>query len=365
MTDSNRAKIKQLTDEGKTPSEIAIILGLTPNNVRVALCQVRKSMMTNAIVTTKAVVKAIKPKKAKAVVKPIISEPVVVKPVEVSDDLNTYIPPDEPNYISRKLFGKMKDVNFIESLYDNRYSGENPRFPLLIGETGSGKNMLIRKFCHKKRLPYMRIELTGQTTPDELLGQLVPQETEGIAWVDGWLTKFAKYGGVLVLDEVNMANSDILSALHSIMDKERRLTLTLHNGEVIYAHQDFWVIGTMNPENYDGTKPLNQAFADRFKTINLQYSDDVEKHMGLPEKFLELVSKLRVRPEITTPIGTRTLANYRDDLKHFGLDASNYMFLNRFNPSERVVVEEVMHLMESGEPEIIAEDDGNGNTDNF
>ena len=41
---------------------------------------------------------------------------------------------------------------------------------LLIGETGTGKTSIIRRLAYQLNKPYVRVNMTGFTTPDELIG---------------------------------------------------------------------------------------------------------------------------------------------------------------------------------------------------
>jgi len=41
---------------------------------------------------------------------------------------------------------------------------------LLIGETGTGKTSILKDIAYKRKQPYIRINLNGYTSPDELIG---------------------------------------------------------------------------------------------------------------------------------------------------------------------------------------------------
>ena len=252
--------------------------------------------------------------------------------------------PQHNGYIPRKLYGKKTDIEIMEAIY-------NERTPLLIiGETGVGKTASVRHFTFTKQLPYMRVNFNGAMTPEDLIGQYVPCEN-GFAWVDGVLTKFVRNGGVFVVDEINSGNAEILFFLHPLLDDERKLVLVQKDGEVIHAHKDFWLVATMN-RDYEGTKPLNLALQDRFKIIEFDYDSAVEKKLIADKFLLELAEKLRAshkKGELDTPISTRGLIYFEQDIKTFGRETAEQLFLNKFNPFERKAIVEVIDLMKTKE----------------
>ena len=273
--------------------------------------------------------------------------------IKIDESMNYLIPQMESEYISRKIRGK-NDLNVLQEAFDfnvANYNNKNTELhnPLLIGETGSGKTHFARYLAYKLKLPYKRVNLNGATTPEDLVGQFIPNGTERtFKWVDGWLTRFMRNGGIFVLDEINMAQADILAILNSALDRERTLILTQKDGEVIKAHPKFFCIATMNL-NYEGTKPLNEALKDRFNpTLEFDYDRKIESKLVSNHKILEFADKLRIsyaNSELITPISTRTLLFFERNIKTFGLDVAEEILFNRFDKMERKVVEEIWKTM--------------------
>ena len=135
---------------------------------------------------------------------------------------------------------------------------------LLVGETGTGKTSAIRYLAYKLGAPYVRVNMSGFTTPDELIGQ--KSVKNGHTYYEhGVVTEAMLSGAILVLDEINATAPDCLFVLHGLLDDDRRITLP--NGEIITPHPNFRVFATMNPEGYAGTRGLNHALLDRFSII--------------------------------------------------------------------------------------------------
>jgi MoxR-like ATPase len=153
---------------------------------------------------------------------------------------------------------------------------------LLVGQTGTGKNTILRYIAEKMgRTDVVRINLTGETTVEDLLGrvQLKDGNTQD---QDGNVTLGVRNGKVVILDEINACQPEVLFALQSLLDDDH--SLTLPNGEVVKAHKDFRVFATMNPNSgYVGTKSLNKAFMSRFGVVlEVDYVD--------PQTEVELLS---------------------------------------------------------------------------
>lgn len=138
---------------------------------------------------------------------------------------------------------------------------------LLVAETGTGKTSIIQDLADQADKPWVRFNLTGDTTVDEFVGKYTLRAGETV-WEDGILIQAMKNGHWLIVDEINVALPEILFALHSLLDDDRFVVVANHRGEVVRPHEDFRFFATMNPvEEYAGTKELNKAFQSRFTMI--------------------------------------------------------------------------------------------------
>ena len=68
----------------------------------------------------------------------------------------------------------------------------------------------------------------------------------------------------VILDELNLAPSEILEALNWLLDYNQE-TFIVETQTTIKAHPHFRIFATQNPtEGYGGRKQLSEAFKNRF-----------------------------------------------------------------------------------------------------
>ena len=93
-------------------------------------------------------------------------------------------------------------------------------------------------------------------------------------------------GSWIILDELNLAPSEVLEALNRLLDDNRELLIP-ETQEVISPHPSFQLFATQNPAGlYGGRKQLSLAFRNRFVELHV---DD------LPDDELETILCRRAR----------------------------------------------------------------------
>lgn len=205
-----------------------------------------------------------------------------------------------------------------EVIESARISVERDMPSLFIGETGTGKTMLIRELAKEHGTELIRINLTGQTTVDEILGKYLADPEKGTYWIDGLLTRAMREGLWVVLDEINMMLPEITARLHSLLDDDKMIVLTEKDGEIVRPHKNFRLFATINPSGeYGGTKELNRAFMSRFPIVSEVFASHKEAEI-LKErtdadlttvrtvvKFIKEVRKAKKEDKITFYPSTR------------------------------------------------------------
>ncbi|UJR34182.1 hypothetical protein I4U23_021588 [Adineta vaga] len=171
-------------------------------------------------------------------------------------------------------------------------------YPVLLqGETSVGKTSLIHWLASTTGNKCLRINNHEHTDLSEYLGTYTCSSTTGqLIFQDGPLIKAMRFGWWIILDELNLASSDILEALNRLLDDNRQLYLSETN-ELINAHERFQLFATQNPagEQYAGRKRLSRAFRNRFIELhfdNLPQNEleiIIEKKCQLPKSYSKLL----------------------------------------------------------------------------
>lgn len=134
----------------------------------------------------------------------------------------------------------------------------------LIGPKGVGKNTYIKHLADFFNGHVTEKGITVDIAKEELIGSNTLDKDSSVVFEASNVVKGAKRGDAICLDEVNMGNSAVLSGYHSMLDDRRYIEL--QDGTVVNVHENTRFFITMN-EGYQGTRPLNEAFADRFTKI--------------------------------------------------------------------------------------------------
>jgi nitric oxide reductase NorQ protein len=152
-----------------------------------------------------------------------------------------------------------------------------------IGPSGTGKTHIVYLVAELTQLPLWEINCGLQTSAYDLFGRYIGLGKEN--WIDGVITSWCRYGGILYLDEANMMKQDVATKLNPILDARGHMVLNEKDNELIPRHKDAYMIISMNPfsSEFTGTKPLNAAFRRRMSVwLNFDYMS-VDNHIDEQE----------------------------------------------------------------------------------
>ena len=147
------------------------------------------------------------------------------------------------------------------------------RYPVLIqGPTSAGKTSMVEYLARLTNHRFVRVNNHEHTDLQEYLGSYVTNPVDGkLVFREGILVEALRRGYWLVLDELNLAPTDVLEALNRLLDDNRELFVP-ELQETIRPHPDFLLFATQNPPGaYGGRKVLSRAFRNRF--LELQFED--------------------------------------------------------------------------------------------
>lgn len=177
----------------------------------------------------------------------------------------------------------------------------------LIGATASAKTSIIRYLAYLTNSGFQRVSLAGQTDTADIIGQYQAARVRGqYAWQDGTLLQAMRKGDYLLLDELNLAEPQILERLNSLLDTGR-IVISEHDNETyvradrydgmvsggeitandrafVRVHENFRIVAASNPVDvrHQGRTRLSLAFRNRFREIWMEEID-------APDELAEIV----------------------------------------------------------------------------
>lgn len=241
------------------------------------------------------------------------------------------------------------------------------RYPVLLqGPTSSGKTSLVKYLAALTGHEFVRINNHEHTDLQEYLGTYLTDSSGNLVFQEGMLVKAVRNGYWIVLDELNLAPSDVLEALNRLLDDNRELFVP-ELRETVQAHPDFMLFATQNPPTfYGGRKMLSRAFRNRFVEIHVdeipedELSTIVEKRCEIPQnyakKMVDVMKELQLFRQSSKVfsgkhgfITPRDLFRWAYRFKEFGCSYEDlardgyYLLAERLrDPDEKSVVRDVL-----------------------
>uniref|UniRef100_A0A1A9WWJ4 Midasin n=1 Tax=Glossina brevipalpis TaxID=37001 RepID=A0A1A9WWJ4_9MUSC len=159
------------------------------------------------------------------------------------------------------------------------------KFPVLLqGPTSAGKTSLIEYLAKRSGNYCLRINNHEHTDLQEYIGSYTADISGKLIFKEGVLVQAMRQGYWIILDELNLASTEILEALNRVLDDNRELFIP-ETQTVVRAHPNFMLFATQNPPGlYGGRKTLSRAFKNRF--IELHFSE-------IPRAELEIILEKR------------------------------------------------------------------------
>lgn len=192
---------------------------------------------------------------------------------------NPFTPKADPEYV------------FHESSRDVALWFMSPPEPLYIyGPTGAGKTSLIKNVACRLNYPVFEINAHSRLDFESLVGHLT-YKNGNMQFQYGALPLAMKHGGLLIVNELDIADPAVLCGLNTVLDGSP-LCITENDGELITPHPLFRFVATGNSNGtsedsgmYQGVLQQNIAFLDRFWFVEVDYPA-AETEMKLLEKLV-------------------------------------------------------------------------------
>lgn len=259
-------------------------------------------------------------------------------------------------YVHRKIDG-CEDFDLFDTAV------EEVENVMLAGPTGSSKTSAFRAYAAARGLPFALVECNAAMDPGMVLGRTTIGPDGTVGWIDGDFTLIVRYGGVGLVDEVNMAHPRVTAGFHQLLAVTRRMSIP-EAGETVIAGRGGLgdpqptLFGAAYNPRYQGTVRLSEALSNRF-AIQLvwDYDPEVEQALVRSTSLLDLATHIRSLAEIRTPVSTNALMEFERHVDRLGLRLACTLFANRFAPEERSPIERALEAVVENIEQELAEDE--------
>lgn len=131
---------------------------------------------------------------------------------------------------------------------------------LIVGVPGLAKTLMIKSMADLLDLSFSRIQFTPDLMPSDITGTEVIEEDQTTGKRSFRFFKGPVFGNIILADEINRTPPKTQAALLEAM-QEHKVTAA---GNTYDLEEPFFVLGTQNPIEQEGTYPLPEAQLDRF-----------------------------------------------------------------------------------------------------
>ncbi len=178
---------------------------------------------------------------------------------------------------------------------------------LLEGVPGIAKTLAVNTLAKALSLDFKRIQFTPDLLPSDLIGTSVYHPKDGTFSVE----KGPVFTNIVLADEINRAPPKVQSALLEVM-QERQVTIA---GETFKTLEPYFVLGTQNPIEQEGTYPLPEAETDRFMMkVLISYPKPQD------EKEIVMRYGAAAPPQIVPQMGAQDIASLQALVKKIYID---------------------------------------------
>ncbi|KAK9450165.1 uncharacterized protein V1518DRAFT_426070 [Limtongia smithiae] len=222
-----------------------------------------------------------------------------------------------------------------KNLLDLVRAASTKKYPVLIqGPTSSGKTSMISYIAKRTSHKMVRINNHEHTDLQEYLGTYVSDQNGNLVFQDGVLVEAARKGYWIVLDELNLAPTDVLEALNRLLDDNHEIFIP-ETQEVVRPHPQFLLFATQNPSGlYGGRKTLSRAFRNRFLEIHFddipetELEDILKGRCAIPpsyaKRIVQVYKELAMRRQSTRLFEKDGFATLRDLFRWANREAVGY-----------------------------------------
>ncbi|KAF1780308.1 P-loop containing nucleoside triphosphate hydrolase [Phytophthora cactorum] len=186
---------------------------------------------------------------------------------------------------------KTNEFVLVSSYWVKKGDFQDPRDDSLPDPVTSRRKFVLTKSVEENLRHVSRAALIGKypvllqgPTSAGYLGSYVSDSNGKLTFKEGVLVEAVRKGWWIILDELNLAPSEVLEALNRLLDDNRELFLP-ETQETVKPHPKFMLFATQNPPGlYGGRKVLSRAFRNRFLEVQVDEVASSELQTILQER---------------------------------------------------------------------------------
>jgi len=247
---------------------------------------------------------------------------------------------------------------FVDGEYDfDIFDGaiEDRENIILTGPTGSSKTTAFRAYAAARGLPFSLVECNAAMDPGTVLGRTAtiegPEGEALIEYVFGDFLLTIQYGGVSLIDEVNMAHPRVTAAYHQLLAVSRRVAVPEAGTTVLGAYP--LLLASAKNDRYQGVVRMSEALLNRYAIpLDWGYEREVEERLVRSKRLLDMAYNLRSLPEVRSPLSTNALQEFERHLGKYNPSFAAGCLVRRFEREERP---SIRRALDANLPRILVE----------
>lgn len=185
-------------------------------------------------------------------------------------EINDFIISEDFQHIVKRAYQRI-----MKALASNKSIGNNF---LLAGGAGTGKSTIARMLACALGLPLYIQQISANTEESDFYGNTIVEKGK-FTMTDTNFIKAFRDGGVIILEEVNLARTEIITGVLS-QALEKPYTIHDYAGNTIHRHPKCIIIGCQNV-GYEGTRNQNLSFITKMGFLKNITSPDKDQFVDI------------------------------------------------------------------------------------